>query len=140
MAVLDMKMPEMDGVALAREIRRASRRASCRSACSPRSDGCRRPAAIDEFDAQLASRSRHRSSTTRSFAWLLRAMSRSSRPAAQTTGKAETSSLRILLAEDNAVNQKVALRLLEGWAIAPTSRGTVSRRWRRWSDSPTTSC
>jgi PAS domain S-box-containing protein len=110
-AVLDMLMPELDGIALAREIRQRledlplllltslGRLPSARSAT--------------EFAAQLAKPLK----ASQLYDALMRVLGEevtAPEPvAAGSDGKAVTSPLRILLAEDNAVNQKVALLLLE---------------------------
>jgi PAS domain S-box-containing protein len=112
-AVLDMMMPEMDGLALAGEIR--SRRAdqdfplllltSLGRLQQGQSTGV--------FSAQLAKPFK----ASQLYNTLLRLLT--GEQGVQETaegaadGKQSMSSLRILLAEDNAMNQKVALRLLE---------------------------
>ena len=112
-AVLDMMMPEMDGAALARELRR--RRSAHELPLLLLTSLGRLPqaAALDEFDAQLAKPVR----ASQLYNALVRLVAASvvlGEPVVSADdGKPETSSLRILLAEDNAVNQKVALRLLE---------------------------
>jgi CheY-like chemotaxis protein/HPt (histidine-containing phosphotransfer) domain-containing protein len=111
-AVLDMMMPDMDGVALAGEIRKhpSARHLPLLLLTSlGRLPGDGAAA----FDAQLAKPLR--------ASQLYNALIRLLAPAGEQEEATElapaatprTSSLRILLAEDNAVNQKVALRLLE---------------------------
>src|SRR5581483_1220912 len=68
--------------------------------------------ASDDFDAQLAKPLRA-SQLYNALVHLLTADDESDAPVVERETKAEASTLRILLAEDNAVNQKVALRLLE---------------------------
>jgi GAF domain-containing protein/CheY-like chemotaxis protein len=116
-AILDMHMPEMDGVALARAIR--AKRSVLPLVLS--SSLGRREAAGDEtlFDAWLAKPVRQ----SQLFDTLVGLVARDEAavPAAPVAparsgidpGMAARHPLRILLAEDNVVNQKLALRILQ---------------------------
>ncbi len=112
-AVLDMVMPEMDGLVLAGEIR--SRRSEqdlpllLLSSLGP----LQHAQSTGIFSAQVPKPFRA-SQLYNTLLQLLTAEAREEETAEPVVdGKPATSSLRILLAEDNAMNQKVALRLLE---------------------------
>jgi PAS domain S-box-containing protein len=112
-AVLDMMMPEMDGLALAREIR--SRRSGQNLPLLVLTSLGRLPQAQSAgvFSAQLA-KPLKASQLYNALLHLLTAGEAGEETAELATDrKRAISSLRILLAEDNAMNQKVALRLLE---------------------------
>ena len=111
-AVLDMMMPDMDGLALAGEIRK-SRSAEELPLLLLTSLG-RLPQAESSrlFSAQLAKPFKA-SQLYNTLLRLLTADSVEEEVEAVTDGKRARSALRILLAEDNPMNQKVALRLLE---------------------------
>jgi signal transduction histidine kinase/DNA-binding response OmpR family regulator len=115
LAVLDMHMPEMDGIALARQIRE-------RHATLPLvlfSSLGRREVGVEErlFDAYLAKPIRQ----SQLFDTLVGLLARDAAPKVEAApgkpqldpGQAVRHPLRILLAEDNVVNQKLALRLLQ---------------------------
>ena len=112
-AVLDMMMPEMDGLALAGEIR-ALRSPEELPLLLLTSLG-RLPQAESSslFSAQLAKPFK----ASQLYNTLLRLLTATGETEEEvepvTDGKRTRSALRILLAEDNAMNQKVALRLLE---------------------------
>jgi PAS domain S-box-containing protein len=112
-AVLDMLMPEMDGLSLARELRRLRDErelpllllTSLGRVPQARSDG--------EFAVQLAKPLK----ASQLYDALITVLAGQAepRPAAPVADAAKParSTLRVLLAEDNAVNQQVALHLLE---------------------------
>ena len=112
-AVLDMMMPEMDGIALAGEIRQ--HRSQFELPLLLLTSLGRLPQGQSEsvFSAQL-SKPLKASQLYNTLLQLLTA-GRAGEEAVEpvTDGKRARSALRILLAEDNAMNQKVALRLLE---------------------------
>ena len=111
-AVLDMQMPEMDGLTLAGEIRRL--RDSLPLVLATSLAGLQQARAASEFAVQLTKPIK----ASQLYEALLEALGAArivddaadhhSSPAA-----ASTSELRILVAEDNAVNQKLATLLLE---------------------------
>jgi CheY-like chemotaxis protein len=115
LAVLDMHMPEMDGVALARRIRERHTKLPLVLFSSLG----RREVGADEalFDAYLAKPIRQ----SQLFDTLVGLLAHDAAPKVETTpsksqldpGQAARHPLRILLAEDNVVNQKLALRLLQ---------------------------
>jgi CheY-like chemotaxis protein len=117
-AILDMHMPEMDGAVLARRLRTLRRQLPLVLFSSLG----RREAGVEEgvFDAHLA-KPVHQSSL---FDTLLGVVAREAEPGAAAappapatpgvdTEMAAHHPLRILLAEDNVVNQKLALRILQ---------------------------
>ena len=112
-AVLDMMMPEMDGLALGQQIR--SRRPEHDLPLLLLTSLGRLPDAqlASVFSAQLAKPLK----ASQLYNALIRLLTDGEAEAdaadVSTDGKQAVSSVRILLAEDNAVNQKVALRLLE---------------------------
>ncbi len=112
-AVLDMMMPDMDGLALAGEIR-ARRRAEELPLLLLTSLG-RLPQAEsgNVFSAQLSKPLKASQLYNTLLHLLMAGGAAEEEVAAVTDGKQTRSALRILLAEDNAMNQKVALRLLE---------------------------
>ena len=114
LAILDMHMPQMDGLQLARQIR-------AKSSALPLvlfSSLGRKEAGDTEglFSAYLAKPLRQ----SQLFDTLVTILARDTTPKSATAGKprmdaqmASRHPLRILLAEDNAVNQKLALRILQ---------------------------
>jgi signal transduction histidine kinase/DNA-binding response OmpR family regulator len=112
-AALDLLMPEMDGFELAREIRRHRDARELPLVLITSVTGVPRARSAEEFSAQLAKPLK----ASQLYNALLSVLVEPDEPMrvgpAFGDGMRETSSLRILLAEDNAVNQKVALRVLE---------------------------
>jgi CheY-like chemotaxis protein/HPt (histidine-containing phosphotransfer) domain-containing protein/anti-sigma regulatory factor (Ser/Thr protein kinase) len=125
LAVLDMMMPEMDGLALAREIR--SRRSEEDLPLLLLTSAGRLPQAesTSEFSAQLAKPLKASQLYNTLLHLLTAGEARGGKAEVATDGKQAMSSLRILLAEDNVMNQKVALRLLErlGYRAEVASNG-----------------
>ncbi len=112
-AVLDMMMPEMDGPALAEEIRSRRSEQDLPLLLLTSLGRMQQAQSAGTFSAQLAKPFK----ASQLYNTLLRLLT-AGEPEAETAevamdGKQAISSLRILLAEDNAMNQKVALRLLE---------------------------
>ena len=113
-AVLDLVMPEMDGLSLAREIRLHRDERELPLVLLTSLGRLPQAQSSGEFAVQLAKPVK----ASQLYNALVKALAEHVlQPEAgelvPEAGKPATSSLRILLAEDNAVNQKVALRLLE---------------------------
>ena len=107
-------MPEMDGFELAREIRRRREGRELPLVLLTSIADLPRARSAEEFAVQLVKPVR----ASQFYNALGRRAHRAaeepaSREAVDDKGAVQPSSLRILLAEDNAVNQKVALRLLD---------------------------
>ena len=128
-ALLDMMMPDMDGLALAREIRRHRSERELPLLLLTSFGRISQAREAQEFSAQLAKPLK----ASQLYNALLRVLGgraqeepRLATPAPDADEHTATvSSLRILLAEDNAVNQKVALRLLKrlGYGADVASNG-----------------
>ena len=113
-AVLDMMMPDMDGLGLAREIRRHRDEAELPLVLLTSLGRLPQDESSRAFAVQLAKPVK----ASQLYNAIVRALTEHTvAPDAGETAPDEArrtrSTLRILLAEDNAVNQKVALRLLE---------------------------
>jgi CheY-like chemotaxis protein/anti-sigma regulatory factor (Ser/Thr protein kinase) len=113
-AVLDMQLPEMDGPALARQILRLRDEQELPLVLLTSLAGLAQARSAGEFSAHLTKPVK----ASQLYNALLTALGEHlPEPAAVEAdgdgGAPETSSLRILLTEDNAVNQKVALRILD---------------------------
>jgi len=114
-AILDMQMPEMDGVSLAEEIRQIENQEFPLVMLSSLGTDVRKSAKV-EFAAFLAKPIKASqlfnvlNNIFASHATVIESKTTDSRFDA---GLAERHPLRILLAEDNVVNQKVTLRILE---------------------------
>jgi PAS domain S-box-containing protein len=112
-AVLDMMMPDMDGLALAQAIRRHRDERELPLVLLTSLGRLPRRESSRAFAAQLAKPVKG----SQLYNALLKALAEHALPAHvdpdRDEAKPARSALRILLAEDNVVNQKVALRLLD---------------------------
>jgi PAS domain S-box-containing protein len=112
--VLDMMMPVMDGLALAREIRRRRDERELPLVLLTSLGRLPKSETVADFAVQLSKPVK----ASQLYNAILKALAERTQEHAEADGASQeaagvTSPLRILLAEDNAVNQKVALRLLD---------------------------
>jgi len=112
-AVLDLVMPEIDGLALAREIRRHRDERELPLVLLTSLGRLPKAQSSGEFAVQLAKPVKASQLYNALVKALADQVQQPEAGEAVPVGKPATSSLRILLAEDNAVNRKVALRLLD---------------------------
>ena len=108
-----MVMPEMDGLALAREIRRHRDERELPLVLLTSLGRLPEDQSSGEFALQLAKPVKASQLYNALVEALAEPAAARGRELVPDVGKPATSSLRILLAEDNAVNQMVALRLLD---------------------------
>jgi PAS domain S-box-containing protein len=112
-AVLDMQMPEMDGLALAREIRRYRAERALPLILLTSIGRLAEARAAPEFSAQLTKPVK----ASHLYEALVRVLAADAVPESTTGDAADdarsgTAALRLLVAEDNAVNRRLALALL----------------------------
>ena len=112
-AVLDMQMPEMDGLALAREIRRYRAERALPLILLTSIGRLAEARAAPEFSAQLTKPVK----ASHLYEALVRVLAAEAVPESTTGDAADdsrsgTAALRLLVAEDNAVNRRLALALL----------------------------
>jgi PAS domain S-box-containing protein len=112
-AVLDMMMPDMDGISLANEIRRHRGGRELPLLLLTSLGRLPHARSTGAFAAQLAKPVRASQLYNALVRLVAAGVQEPETGDVGPDGKPVTSPLRILLAEDNAVNQKVALRLLE---------------------------
>src|SRR5262249_47944568 len=137
-ALLDYQMPEMDGIALAREIRAVrGARAPVLILLSSTGQSLAPAHAAPGFAAGLSKPLRLSQLRDRLLETIGDQRSTSGDavpPVARDVGS--TLPLRILLAEDNAINQKVALRLLERLGYGADVVGDGRQALARLDHSP----
>jgi len=112
-AVLDMMMPDMDGIALAREIRRHRDERDLPLLLLTSLGRLPQARSTGEFSAQLAKPIKASQLYNALVQVLAGAADEGEAVQVPADGNTVSTPLRILLAEDNAMNQVVALRLLE---------------------------
>ena len=131
LAVVDMQMPHMDGASLARAIKQSQHTATVPVILVSSMGG---PEALSEEDTKLFAAILTKP-VRRSLLYnaVMGAMGSEHRPADEHSAPAipatDALGLNVLLAEDNSVNQMVAVRLLEKWGctvhVVDTGRGAV---------------
>jgi PAS domain S-box-containing protein len=124
-AVLDMMMPDMDGIALAREIRRHRAERDLPLLLLTSLGRLPQARSTGEFSAQLAKPIKASQLYNALVQLLVAGADEDEAVHVAIEGNTASRSLRILLAEDNAMNQMVALHLLErlGYGADVASNG-----------------
>lgn len=129
LAILDMQMPEMDGLTLARSIKSdpaiASTRLLMMTSLGRRNDAEIRSAGVEVCLTKPVKQSQLFDSVVALVAGGSLERARLQRPAAPRQDYQRRDAVRVLLAEDNTVNQRVALRQLErlGYAADAVANG-----------------
>ncbi|MBC7367199.1 MAG: CHASE domain-containing protein [Undibacterium sp.] len=112
LGILDMQMPEMDGVMLARALRQRQDFPLILLSSIGRNVSAETPGLFAALLSKPAKPSQLFDTIARVFGYVPALNSAVDQPAAATTGTDSPQPERILLAEDNPVNQKVALHML----------------------------